>query len=277
MFVIDDWEAYIERRRSAMRGVHNNTPADTLHNLMVNGVYMSDKTLASYWSIPIQDARNLIRACNLDEIVTVGQLRYYSRAQVWSVYSDYINLLRRKFPSHFRLKGTLVSGDDVAVFFEMSRTSAHRLLAALPIKTFSKNATQRSLFYSYAEIMELSRDTILFTSVKARSTACEEGQVKPTAGRKGHGGQTMRHNLRDSDCPRYKLCSDFSVRTSDYMSCSRCLHYLGRQKNPTTLPEPPIRAFAPVTWESSNNKNLWSIMAAVQEDLTKLPNHYVLP
>lgn len=88
-----------------------------------NGILVGLSSIASCWGLSILDTQRLLEL-NRVHPYTVDKKALYFRPHLWDIHDEYLDFLAKRYPDHIRLKHELVAVDDVAVFYELSRSNA---------------------------------------------------------------------------------------------------------------------------------------------------------
>lgn len=251
-------EEYIERRIDWLK-LQRASGTPMLLRLEQNGVLVSPVSIASYWGIPMRDASRILDMNRIHPYSTDRRLLYF-RPHLWDIYPEYLAYLQRNFPDHIRLTKKLVSADDVAVFYELSRTNANRVLRNLKLTPYKNHKTSKLMLYEYDPI------------VKAEEERQSFSRITYYAGQTGKGSLTSGACVfRDHLCPRYDDCTDFAGWSSNFMNCSVCEHHLKRTNNTKQKPVDALAVYTP-TNQAGIRKLQEFIAKRLGGDLSRLPN-----
>ena len=239
---------YLKRRVDAYDNKHDNQTIMT--RLIANGVYVPFIGVAVYWGLPHTDVKKILSSSLLVPKM-IKDKEYYFRPDIWSIHKSYQKYLSRYRPDHIRYNQDLVTCDDIAVFFELARSSANKILISNKLKPVTVNGSKRVFMYKYSDIMSLERRSQVFSRSILRS----------------HGTESKKQGFtlfRDSDCPRFEDCTDLACVTTDYMNCRRCARHFEAATS-------PLDVFVADTGNATDKLNSY-IAIKLGGNLALLPN-----
>lgn len=227
---------YMKRRINLLK---ESSCPDISKSLISNGVYMPLLGVCLYFGINVKDTEELLKTSLVLPHVKIQNKPFYFRPDLWTIWDAYLRCLQRNYPEHLRLQQEVVSAADVAVFYELSVTSASKILHKNRVPIFKYPHATKLLFYSLPIVQEKERMKAVFSSRAFTS------------------GNNVKYNIatgigvfRDIECPRYDDCSAFACVTSDYMNCAlcpRCSLHKNSLKSEYKRPplKDPLAVFAP--------------------------------
>ena len=232
MFILDMLdEEYIERRIEWLEA-QKPTPTPINDRLEQNGVFVSLPRIASYWGLPLREALMVLDISRVHPFINAKKPLYF-RPHLWQAYDDYCLFMSKRHPQHIRLQHTLVSSDDVAVFYELSRSNATRVLKNLKLPVFKNHSSSRISLFDYNSVVAAEARNKSFSKVTFYSGQSCKGSVS-----------TGAFVFRDIDCPRYDACMEFTYNTSNHMNCCVCKHHIHRTKSKDT-PVDDVAVYTP--------------------------------
>lgn len=225
--------------------------------MISNGVFLPELAVAVYWNLSVKDSLTLLKNSLVEPYVQIDGREYYFRPDVWGVHRAYQKFLNTKYPTHLRAKLNLVCCDDVAVFYELSRASASKLLKKHNVPPWHFGESRKTQFFKYADVTALERRLRVFSAASASSGNCIKANIR-----------SGFHLFRDWECSYYEECSMFAIRTSDYMNCSLCRRHGDPQAS-------GLDVFTPRNSVTGVNSVEEYIKNTLGGDLGRLPNALV--
>lgn len=258
MFIFDDLEDVYMDRRKEWFALQKTVTTPLAVRMEHNGILVGVASIASCWGLSVREATHLLEINRIHPYSTDKKVLYF-RPHLWDIHDEYLGFLEKYYPKHIRLQHNLVAVDDVAVFYELSRSNALRVIKSLKLEMYKTHPTAKTGLYDFDKIIQAEERNHSFSKVTFYSGHSSKGSMASGA-----------FIFRDVDCSRYDACIDFAYNTSNHINCKMCKHYIARTKT-SAKPSDDLAVFIP-RHKASLKRLQEAIAVQLHGDLSLLPN-----